>query len=745
MASSENNDSNSSQNELFPSSADSSSIDIVNDSSNTSGLDSESDRTLDDIDTLHSEEPQHTSTQNPQGHCHQATLEYLAADSTFEDETDGSVIDPNASALGDGSVDIVNDTHDQTDNDTKTCCTLCDKPDSPSMIMCHTCKLWQHYECTALPRYQIYALTSSTRKYECMNCVDVPDSFASVVQQKPTQRAPTQQVPPPSQTTASLQIDLCRSFKDLESNLLTALSLRRTEEQNAEIQQLRIELADERKALKSLQGDVLRVHKNCHAAETRHNSDRILLHASCSGTCETAMNLTHQREQLHTKVGTLESELLHHKQSLDSVTSNRDTLRSQVSELNAQIETVRRDLNKADSAYAAEMTKTHELQNQLSQLQSQLSASQQRCNTLTDQVLNLKEQLGNTSSTAWSTVARSKPERSGEGRPSTDNAQNTPSAQNTLDGARSSDGNRRKHPSNTHRDSPENDARDTHQDTSGNNAHNKLPPRSTHDSPGEPHVLIVGNSNVSRIMPSRMYNNRSVHVEVLRNGEKNIDGAINYIAHCHLKPRVVIFQVASNSIVNENVDSCLSKTKHLLQRATARFPTATIYIGEGLPRQLENPNHTDTYIHKLNRYNNELYNICDNAGAKVIAAGKLSTFGQELFTSDGVHLNRRGLGVLVKNYKTAMGHEIGVPYDTSQRSPNAITPHPPKPQRHESDGSTSSPPTAQSKPAQIANNWENNNIKQLMDTMNRQQAAFQNFLSSMSNLASSFSPQLTVS
>ena len=246
-------------------------------------------------------------------------------------------------------------------------------------------------------------------------------------------------------------------------------------------------------------------------------------------------------------------------------------------------------------------------------------------------------------------------------------------------------------------------------------------------------------------MPSRMYNNRSVHVEVLRNGEKNIDGAINYIAHCHLKPRVVIFQVASNSIVNENVDSCLSKTKHLLQRATARFPTATIYIGEGLPRQLENPNHTDTYIHKLNRYNNELYNICDNAGAKVIAAGKLSTFGQELFTSDRVHLNRRGLGVLVKNYKTAMGHEIGVPYDTSQRSPNAITPHPPKPQRHESDGSTSSPPTAQSKPAQIANNWENNNIKQLMDTMNRQQAAFQNFLSSMSNLASSFSPQLTVS
>ena len=62
MAASENNDSNSNQNELFPSSADSRSIDIVNDSSNTSGLDSESDRTLDDIDTLHSEEPQHTST-----------------------------------------------------------------------------------------------------------------------------------------------------------------------------------------------------------------------------------------------------------------------------------------------------------------------------------------------------------------------------------------------------------------------------------------------------------------------------------------------------------------------------------------------------------------------------------------------------------------------------------------------------------------------------------------------------------
>ena len=102
----------------------------------------------------------------------------------------------------------------------------------------------------------------------------------------------------------------------------------------------------------------------------------------------------------------MESELLHHQQRLD-MTSNCDSLWAQVSEMNILINKMKRNENKINNAQAAEMSKTHDLENLLGQFRTQY-----RCNALSDELLNLNEQLGNKDNAAWNTVHRNQPERS---------------------------------------------------------------------------------------------------------------------------------------------------------------------------------------------------------------------------------------------------------------------------------------------------------------------------------------------
>ena len=60
----------------------------------------------------------------------------------------------------------------------KTGCTqLCNIIPNIHMIQCSKCEMWTHYECTKLPIYQLYLLTSTKRRYDCEKCTTVPESF----------------------------------------------------------------------------------------------------------------------------------------------------------------------------------------------------------------------------------------------------------------------------------------------------------------------------------------------------------------------------------------------------------------------------------------------------------------------------------------------------------------------------------------------------------------------------------------
>ncbi|CAG2192948.1 unnamed protein product [Mytilus edulis] len=57
------------------------------------------------------------------------------------------------------------------------CTAMCSIPFDKVMIMCNSCKSWTHYICTELPTYQLYTLTSTSRKYTCSKCAVIPHEF----------------------------------------------------------------------------------------------------------------------------------------------------------------------------------------------------------------------------------------------------------------------------------------------------------------------------------------------------------------------------------------------------------------------------------------------------------------------------------------------------------------------------------------------------------------------------------------
>ena len=64
----------------------------------------------------------------------------------------------------------------------KPICSFCNKGYSGKQIQCSDCKSMCHYSCTRLPRYQLYALYNTHRKYSCEKCLKISESFANDIE-----------------------------------------------------------------------------------------------------------------------------------------------------------------------------------------------------------------------------------------------------------------------------------------------------------------------------------------------------------------------------------------------------------------------------------------------------------------------------------------------------------------------------------------------------------------------------------
>ena len=74
----------------------------------------------------------------------------------------------------------------------KVTCSFCNRDFPAKTIQCSDCKSMCHYSCTRLPRYQLYALHSTHRKFSCETCLSIPNSFAGDIEDEVTLREAVQ-------------------------------------------------------------------------------------------------------------------------------------------------------------------------------------------------------------------------------------------------------------------------------------------------------------------------------------------------------------------------------------------------------------------------------------------------------------------------------------------------------------------------------------------------------------------------
>jgi len=101
---------------------------------------------------------------------------YDACEIPSDDEFDQTIV--KGPVLVQQNISNNTETTQQTVGPVVKSCNFCDRPDIPNMIQCGSCKGWVHFDCSTLPDYILYTLTTSTRKYTCKKCVVIPTNFS---------------------------------------------------------------------------------------------------------------------------------------------------------------------------------------------------------------------------------------------------------------------------------------------------------------------------------------------------------------------------------------------------------------------------------------------------------------------------------------------------------------------------------------------------------------------------------------
>lgn len=197
-----------------------------------------------------------------------------------------------------------------------------------------------------------------------------------------------------------------------------------------------------------------------------------------------------------------------------------------------------------------------------------------------------------------------------------------------------------------------------------------------HVSQKEVDLLLIGNSNTYHVSKEKMYRHKKCFVKTLDSGQKNLDGASAYIQSCSLNPKVIIFQAASNSLVNESVETCTRKTEMLLKSSKDKYPEVSLCLAVALPRRLETRAQTEAYQSKIDQYNSNLRQLAPDLNFTVIEHPNLQDPSDDHFGSDNLHLSRKGVIALVRNYKNVVNPLFGMkaPFEYDSHRQQNISP-----------------------------------------------------------------------
>jgi hypothetical protein len=613
------------------------------------------------------------------------------------------------------------------------CVIKCNRPNDDKMMMCNTCKGWVHYGCTKLPRYQLFSVIKKNphRKYECEVCVSTPPTWVcnlftdmpTLLKPLPTLSICTQtdtqlsEETPIQATSTSTQTEMEQAKPtstspstqtEVEQAKPTSTSAQMKEDSNVDLQ--RVISTDIRNAIRSLEQNLFTrlFEAKSDAANTKSELLQLKLNASLKEKNATDRALAEAKKvilSLNTK--TMEDEKIHEDRArlvkeVQEISQNLHSLKGEKSNLLAAA-SINSTLIDCEKSHAALEKKCNILQQHLDlscakikdfevRLESELKnhratrdslvtadsiliitqatlSEQQKINSLLQDEL-LAWKVAPKPDSDWKLASNIKTPRhefkiNTEDMPaySVNQIQPDETHQQTQPLVAASE---IKQISVINRSSPSNsDLRhiSSNSETGQNSEYDK-----TLD------LLIIGNSHVKAISAPRLFKNRTVKVISLP--EKSIHGAIDFLKTCKLNPKVCILQVASNSIANNTVQSCLAATTELLNLCAIVMPHTKLFLADPLPRSLYSPLQREAYTNKAKAYMSGLDTLRSNSNFTRLLHLSLYTHTPVHYVADGTHLTQRGTAELIKNYKVAVCPALGIFSYKLGPPVNYITPDP---------------------------------------------------------------------
>ena len=169
--------------------------------------------------------------------------------------------------------------------------------------------------------------------------------------------------------------------------------------------------------------------------------------------------------------------------------------------------------------------------------------------------------------------------------------------------------------------------------------------------PNTKHV-VLGDSNLKKVDRKRFDPSGTTYIKsvgglTISQATEIIEGTQQYSSI-----ETVTVHVGTNDLANgHSDDEIIDNINLMISKLRAVFPNASVFISGILPQK-------GTLLGRIVKLNGKLLDICHENAATLISDRKQflakDNFPSHLFTKDKLHLNEKGLGVLLRGFKYAL-------------------------------------------------------------------------------------------
>ncbi|KAI8495381.1 hypothetical protein Bbelb_268360 [Branchiostoma belcheri] len=177
-----------------------------------------------------------------------------------------------------------------------------------------------------------------------------------------------------------------------------------------------------------------------------------------------------------------------------------------------------------------------------------------------------------------------------------------------------------------------------------------------HNREMPPDVIILGDSNTKTIKPDVMYPGK----RVIKAQTFNLPQATEYIQRSTMPdPKVLLFHVGTNDIRDARDSTTVSENfRQLIHTSHDKFPHTALVFSSVPPRRDTTLQEIGGEVNSFLRIvaeEHSFVHVTDNSGLSDVGSIK-----ESLYNSDGYHLNRFGVRVLVSSMKKVVNPILGL-------------------------------------------------------------------------------------